>query len=59
MLKNRQGQGHNGGLALNRERGRKLFETRGEGVGKSMNIYDFIVEEIPADLIFFYEVGNI
>lgn len=44
---------------MNRERGRKLFETRGEGVGKSMNIYDFIVEEIPADLIFFYEVGNI
>ena len=60
MLKNRQGQGHNGGLALNRERERKLnFETRGGGVGKSMNIYKFIVEEIPVDLIFFYEVGSI
>lgn len=45
---------------MNRERERKLnFETRGGGVGKSMNIYKFIVEEIPVDLIFFYEVGSI
>ena len=38
---------------MNRERERKLnFETRGGGVGKSMNIYKFIVEEIPVDLIY-------
>ena len=41
------------GIMLERERERKLnFETRGEGVGKSMNIYKFIVEEIPVDLIY-------
>lgn len=39
--------------------GENFFETRGEGVGKRMNIYNFIVEEIPVDLIFFYEVGSI
>lgn len=43
---------------MNREREKPFLRLEEKKWEKGMNIHEFIVQEIPVDLIFFYAVGS-